>query len=60
MRRFGRWLISGEGARIEALLGRKPLVPAAWYTPEYLFHFGGNAALLFWALIVIWAIRRCF
>jgi hypothetical protein len=59
LKNFGRWLIAGEGAKYRALLGRDPLVPSAWYAPESLYHCGGNAALLFYTLLIVWGVSRC-
>jgi hypothetical protein len=56
MRNFWRWLIAGEGAQIRAMLGRDPIVPSAWYVPESLYHAHGNAALLFYTLIIVWGV----
>jgi len=59
LRHFGSWLIAGERQQIETLIG-KPLNPrfaSLWYTPEYLFHFAGNAVLIgFYMPLITWCV----
>jgi hypothetical protein len=49
MRRFGKWLIAGEGSRI--VYGYK------WeWTPEWLFHGLGNGMLLFYTAAIAFCV----
>lgn len=48
LHRFASWLVAGEGKQIEKWKGSpiNPKFADIWYTPEWLHHCAGNAALI--------------